>query len=145
MSGSQDLTLCRSSFAGRPEGAAHVSECRYVDMSVCINLPPSCSWRGSAQCLKGFAPLFTEPTLLRLVMLPIDSCLYRISMLMFCLVPLAVRCSKVFAQTPPGKREGPAALPCSSLTAWECLTEGMAPPGLPSTSSGSPQTQEVTF
>lgn len=78
-------------------------------------------------------------------MLPIDSCLYRISMLMLCLVPLAVRCSKLFVQTPPGKREGPAALPCSSLTAWECLTEGMVPPGLPSTSSGSPQTQEVTF
>lgn len=93
----------------------------------------------------GFAPVFTEPTPLRLVMFPIDSCLYRISMLMFCLVPLRVRCSKVFVQTPPGKRKGPPALPCSSLTAWEHLAEGMVPPELPSTSSGSPQTQEVTF
>lgn len=57
MSGSQDLTLCRSSFAGWPEGAAHLAECRYVDMSVCINLPPSC-WRGSAQCQGLCSPFY---------------------------------------------------------------------------------------
>lgn len=50
MSGSQDLALCSSTFAGRPEGAAHLAECSYADMSISINLPPSCSWGGSAQC-----------------------------------------------------------------------------------------------
>lgn len=58
VSRSQDLTLCRSSFAGRPEGAAHLAECRYVDMSASINLPPSCSWRGSAQCQGLCSPFY---------------------------------------------------------------------------------------
>lgn len=80
-----------------------------------------------------------EPTPLRLAMFPSNTCLYSSSMVIFVWWLFAVRCNKVLVQTWGGEGWAPTHQPGNMGRRW------MVSPGLPSISSGSPQTQGMTF
>lgn len=95
-----------ASMLGRAEGAGHLAECRCIYINICIyNLPPACSWRGSAHC-RGLCstcywahPTQTSDAPNRYLFMQH----FRVN---FCLVAFAARCNKVLVQTLPGGREG---------------------------------------
>ena len=107
------------------------------------NLPPMCSWRGSALPCPPLHPVLSPAS--SLAKLLVGICLYN-RFVLFCIWwPLQRGATRCLHEHNGGKREHVLLRPASLLSAWKCFAEGMVSPGLPSTSAESPRPEGWHF